>query len=136
MNLPTPYSKRTAHVVMATVGAWAAAGLLAHASAGVPEGAFGFGAVRGNHYRAWPVARRQFYLAGVIDGMLYAPAVGGKTAFVVALSECLTGVPAAQQTAVVDKALADNPSHWDAPMNWLVFDALSKFCGARGKPLE
>lgn len=110
--------------------------MMANASAGVPEGAFGVGVGPGNHYRAWPVASPQLYLTGAIEGMVYAPAVGGKTAFVVALSECLTGVPAAQQTAVVDKALADNPSHRHAPMNWLVFDALSKFCGARGKPLE
>ncbi|NKF95648.1 hypothetical protein GO290_02745 [Ralstonia solanacearum] len=136
MTLSTPYSKRPARLALATVGAWAAAGMLASASAGVPEGAFGFGAVRGNHYRAWPVASRQLYLAGIIDGMLYAPAVSGRTEFAVALSECLIGVPVTQQTAVVDKALADNPSHWDAPMNWLVFDALSKFCGARSKPLE
>ncbi len=129
-------SFRPGRLVLVFAAMWVCASPAVRAATSLPEGTFAYGAARGNDYRTWTALKRQMYVGGLIDGLLFAPAVGGKTTFVVALSECIAGLPYAQLTAVTDKALADHPAHWDAPMNWLVFDALEQFCSARGKPLE
>jgi hypothetical protein len=105
------------------------------AAPGVPEGAFSYGFARGNLYRTWTDDQRQLYVAGIIDGLMFSPVVGGRTAFVTSLNACLSGLPIEQDTAVVDKAINADPEHWDGPLNFLVYKALQDFCSARGKPL-
>lgn len=100
------------------------------------QGDFGKGIGVGSAYRTWPDSVRQFYVAGIVDGLLFSPAVGGRKKFAASLNDCLGGVTVAQVAAAVDKNLATYPARWEAEsMNSLTFVSLVELCVEKGKPL-
>jgi len=88
------------------------------------------GFLKGNDFRTLSREERIAYVTGIWDGYMFAPALGGKAASDQALFNCVPGLTQGQLLAIVEKYMNDHPSDWGMSMNYIVFAALPKSCGA------
>ena len=91
----------------------------------VPKGAYD-----GLTYRQLSEHARAFYVSGLWDGFLMAPAFGGDEKLAKALHECFVQITQEQLLAIVDKYLADHPERWQWDMHGLALAALDPVCPA------
>jgi len=84
----------------------------------------------GNQIRKFPADIRAVYVAGVFDGLLYAPAMGGDEVLAETLKQCVVGMNPEQVSTSVDKYLAAHPEQWNWPMNVIVISAIEAVCPA------
>lgn len=90
----------------------------------------------GNQYRAKQPIERLNYVAGILDGFIYAPAWGADEKNLDALRACMDGMPGSQLLAIVDQYVESKPSNWDHPMPVLVHQAMFFACKDRNQPLH
>lgn len=88
----------------------------------------------GSAYRTLPDDARMTYIAGVIDGYLYAPMFGADGTDMRPFAGCIRGMKTDQLMAIVDQYLANNPTVWDDQMNAVVDMAFRRACASRGRP--
>lgn len=83
----------------------------------------------GNDYRQWPEELRFMYIMGELEGSeMYNPTVRS------VMGICAVGMNSTrgQQSAIVDKYVANHPEKWGFPLPLLIFNALTEACSAAG----
>ena len=87
------------------------------------------GFIIGDLYRGLSEAEKSAYAAGLVDGMLLAPAFGARASGnVERLWECTLPMTRVQLAALFSKWLTDHPELWHEGMNSVANDALTKVC--------
>lgn len=87
------------------------------------------GFVTGNRYRELSEPEKSAYAAGLIDGMMAAPAFGARASGgVERLWKCTEQMTNVQLAAIFSKWIADHPEGWHRGMNAIAGDALIKAC--------
>lgn len=84
----------------------------------------------GNQFRTYNADEQAMYLMGLWDGFLFSTAFAGDETDVKTLAACLRGWSNQQLLAVVKKYMEEHPENWAHPMNWILWKALPKTCGA------
>lgn len=82
----------------------------------------------GQSYMAAGYEQRVGYAAGLLDGLLLAPLMGGRGEVVERLRVCVIGMSDTQLAAILDKYTQENPSRWHQPMNIIGYSAIILAC--------
>lgn len=86
----------------------------------------------GNAYIAAPEIVRLAYLSGMVDGILYAPALGAPKTRLLAFEQCFMNMTSNQILAITDQYIAKHPESWDWDMHIHFFNAMHEACKTKG----
>lgn len=102
--------------------------------AGVPQGVrIHNGFLKAEDFLHMNAKRQRDYAMGVTDGMLLAPLFGAPDngEKIQSFGACIEGMSDMQVAAIIEKFLRDHPERWNAPLNAVVFTAMTEGCTSK-----